>query len=84
MGALSELVDDPSAPPLVLVTHHVDEVPIGMTHALLLRDGQVVTKGPLDTALTAESLSDCFGLDLVLERRRDGRLTAFARAASRR
>lgn len=83
VGALSELVDDPAAPPLVLVTHHVDEVPVGMTHALLLRDGQVVAKGPLAQALTAATLSECFGLDLALERRGDGRLTAFARAASR-
>jgi len=83
VGALSELVDDPSAPPLVLVTHHVDEVPIGMTHALLLREGQVVAKGPIARALTAATLSECFGLDLVLERRGDGRLTAFAQAASR-
>ena len=79
VAALGELVDDPSAPPLVLVTHHVDEVPIGMTHALLLRDGQVVAAGPMSEALTAETLSDCFGLPLVLERRSDGRLSAWAR-----
>jgi iron complex transport system ATP-binding protein len=79
VGALTELVDDPAAPPLVLVTHHVDEVPIGMTHALLLRDGHVVAKGPLAKALTAGTLSECFGLDLALERRPDGRLSAWAR-----
>ena len=61
------------------VTHHVDEVPIGMTHALLLRDGRVVAAGPLAKALTAETLSECFGLDLALERRPDGRLSAWAR-----
>jgi iron complex transport system ATP-binding protein len=84
VSALSELVDDPAAPPLILVTHHVDEVPIGMTHALLLREGKVVSKGPIDRALTPATLSECFGLDLVLERRGDGRLTAWARGASRR
>lgn len=82
--ALGELVDDPTAPPLVLVTHHVDEVPLGMTHALLLRGGQVVASGPFDEALTADTLSECFGLDLVLERRGDGRLSAWARAGARR
>ena len=81
VGALSELVDDPTSPPLILVTHHVDEVPNGMTHALLLREGRVVSKGPLERALTAETLSECFGLSLVLERRGDGRLTAWARQA---
>ncbi|CAB4707475.1 MAG: ATP-binding cassette domain-containing protein [Actinobacteria bacterium] len=80
-GALSELVDDPTSPPLILVTHHVDEVPNGMTHALLLRSGRVVSVGPIAQALTAETLSECFGLDLVLERRGDGRLTAWAREA---
>ena len=84
VDALSELVDDRTAPPLVLVTHHVDEVPVGMTHALLLREGRVVSHGPLERALTAETLSECFGLELVLERRGDGRLTAWAKAASRR
>lgn len=82
--ALGELVNDPTAPPLVLVTHHVDEVPLGMTHALLLRNGRVVAGGPLEEALTAESLSECFGLELVLERRGDGRLSAWARAGARR
>ncbi|MEI7992054.1 MAG: ATP-binding cassette domain-containing protein [Actinomycetota bacterium] len=84
VGALSELVDDPASPPLILVTHHVDEVPNGMTHALLLREGRVVSKGPLERALTAETLSEYFGLNLVLERRGDGRLTAWARETSRR
>lgn len=83
VAALTELVEDPAAPPVVLVTHHVDEVPLGMTHVLLLREGQVVAKGPIGTALTAATLSECFGLDLVLERRGDGRLTAWAKATPR-
>ena len=77
--ALAELAADPTAPPLVLVTHHVDEVPPGMTHALLLRQGRILTAGPLDDVLTADSLSECFALPLVLERRGDGRLTAWCR-----
>jgi len=78
VGALSELVGDPVAPPVILVTHHLDEVPSGMTHALLLRHGRVIAAGPLDETLTAESLSECFGLHLELQRRHDGRLTAWA------
>jgi iron complex transport system ATP-binding protein len=62
----------------VLVTHHVDEVPPGMTHVMLLRDGQVLVAGALDDVLTSASLSECFGVQLKLERRPDGRLTAWA------
>ncbi|CAB4364773.1 MAG: ATP-binding cassette domain-containing protein [Actinobacteria bacterium] len=76
--ALAELTLDPAAPPLVLVTHHLDEVPPGMTHTLMLRDGKVVARGPLSTALNSDSLSECFGLPLHLERRPDGRFSAWA------
>jgi iron complex transport system ATP-binding protein len=78
VGALEELATDPDAAPLVLVTHHVDEVPPGITHALLLREGRVLTAGPIDDALTATTLSDCFGVKLALDRRADGRFTAWA------
>lgn len=78
VSALATLTNDPTAPPLVLVTHHVDEVPCGMTHVLLLRDGAVLASGEIDTSLTAQTLSDCFGLRLSLERRGDGRLSAWA------
>jgi iron complex transport system ATP-binding protein len=78
VGALAELVDDPASPPVVLVTHHVDEVPAGVTHTMLLRDGRVLAQGPIEDVLTAESLSDCFSMPLRLERRDDGRLTAWA------
>lgn len=86
VGALAELTLDPAAPPLILVTHHLDEVPQGMTHVLMLRDGQVVAKGPIDRHLTAANISTCFGMPLHLERRPDGRLSAWHapdRAAAR-
>ncbi len=79
--ALSELTLDAGAPPLVLVTHHLDEVPPGITHVMMLRDGQVVARGPIDTTLTAEAISECFGLPLHLERRADGRYSAWRRSA---
>ncbi len=78
LATLSRLATDPQTPPLVLVTHHTDEIPDGFTHALLLRDGAVLAAGPLDETLTSESLSQCFGLDLTLERRH-GRWHAQAR-----
>lgn len=77
VGALSELTLDPTAPPLVLVTHHLDEVPPGMTHVLMLRNGIVVAEGPIRRELNASALSECFGLSLRLERRPDGRWTAW-------
>jgi iron complex transport system ATP-binding protein len=71
VGRLGALAADPAAPPLVLVTHHVDEIPAGFTHCLLLRDGRVQAAGPLDEVLTEDALSATFGLPLRLERRHD-------------
>lgn len=84
VGALTELTTDPAAAPLVLVTHHLDEVPDGMTHVLLLRRGEVVATGPIETTLTAAVLSECFELPLELERRADGRMAAWARRVTPR
>jgi len=78
---LSGLAADPETPPMVLVTHHTDEIPDGFTHALLLRDGAVLAEGPMDETLTSKNLSECFGLDLTLERRH-GRWTARAAGSS--
>ena len=79
VGALAELTNDPEAAPLVLVTHHLDEVPPGMTHVLMLRRGEIVARGPIGRTLTSDALSECFEMDLTLERREDGRLSAWAR-----
>ena len=48
----------------MLVTHHLEEVPPGFTHAMLMRDGGVVAAGPITEVLTAEHLSETFGLPL--------------------
>jgi iron complex transport system ATP-binding protein len=66
VGRLAQLASDPHAPPLVLVTHHVEEIPPAFTHLLLLREGRVVAAGPLLRTLTAANLSACFGLPLEL------------------
>jgi iron complex transport system ATP-binding protein len=76
--ALADLTTDPAAPPLILVTHHLDEVPPGMTHVMMLRSGVVTAVGPLDEVLTAANLSECFGMPLALERRDDGRFSAWS------
>ncbi|BAJ76589.1 ABC-type molybdenum transport system, ATPase component/photorepair protein PhrA [Microbacterium testaceum StLB037] len=63
---LSGYAQAPTTPAMVMVTHHVEEIPVGFTHVLLLRDGEVVASGPLDEALTAENLSKTFGLEITL------------------
>jgi iron complex transport system ATP-binding protein len=75
--SLADLAADVDAPPVVFVTHHVEEIPPGFTHALLLRDGHIVAKGPLEATLTEDALSALFGLELRL-RRTDGRWSAIA------
>jgi iron complex transport system ATP-binding protein len=50
----------------VLVSHHVEEIPPGFTHALLLRQGRVVAQGPIDEVVTEEHLAHTFGMPLVL------------------
>ncbi|MEU8182138.1 ABC transporter ATP-binding protein [Micromonospora sp. NPDC049044] len=77
VARLAELAYDPDAPAMVLVTHHVEEIPPGFTHALLLREGGVVAQGLLAETLTGDNLSKTFGLPLVVERRGD-RYTARA------
>jgi iron complex transport system ATP-binding protein len=76
---LTSMASDPNGPPLVIVTHHVDEIPPGITHAMMLRRGNVLVTGLLDEVLTSESLSDCFDIPLHLERRTSGRFSAWAR-----
>ncbi|WP_435736164.1 ABC transporter ATP-binding protein [Cellulosimicrobium sp. PMB13] len=66
VAALSELAGDPASPVLVLVTHHVEEIPPGFTHLMLLRDGRVHRAGPIGEVLTAENLSEAFGLPLLV------------------
>ncbi len=75
--SLSDLAADPTAPPIVFVTHHVEEIPPGFTSLLTLRDGRINTSGPLADTLTSASLSDLFGLQLRL-RLDDGRYSAVA------
>src|SRR6516225_2562202 len=75
---LGMLARDPNAPTSVLVTHHVEEVPDGFTHAMLLRRGSVVAAGPIQDVFTPRNLSRCFGVQLEVEYRQS-RWTARAR-----
>jgi iron complex transport system ATP-binding protein len=77
LGRISALSRDPGAPVLVMVTHHVEEVPAGTTHAMLMRKGTVIAAGPVQAVFTQRNLSRCFGVPLIVERRAD-RWIAFA------
>ena len=86
VARLTDLAADPDAPALVLVTHHVEEVPPGFSHGLLLSEGRVVASGLLSDVLTADNLSAAFGQRIALDVI-DGRYFARrvrARAAHRR
>jgi iron complex transport system ATP-binding protein len=74
---LTGLAEDPQSPALVLVTHHVEEIPPGFSHALLLRRGEVVAQGPVRSVITSENLSATFDLPLSVNLS-DGRYTARA------
>ncbi len=80
LGALTELAGDGRAPAMVMVTHHVEEIPVGFTHVLLLRDGRIVASGPLAETLTSENLTAAYGLPIQVASE-GGRFTA-KRAAS--
>ena len=71
VGRLGQIAGDLEAPALVMVTHHVEEIPPHFTDVLLLREGQVVAQGPIEITLTETNLSQTFGIDLVLEQHGD-------------
>ncbi len=79
LALLSGYASSPTTPAMLMVTHHVEEIPVGFTHVLLLREGRIVAAGPVEETLTAEALGETFGMPITL-RREDGRYAA--RAAS--
>lgn len=74
---LSGYASSPTTPAMLMVTHHVEEIPVGFTHVLLLREGKVVAAGPIPDTLTAQSLTEAFGIPIVLSSA-DGRYAARA------
>ncbi|MQY23236.1 ABC transporter ATP-binding protein [Nocardia macrotermitis] len=77
---LGDLASNPDSPATVLVTHHVEEIPAGFSHGLLLNEGSVVAQGLLEDVLTGENLSKAFHQSITLDRI-DGRY--FARRSRR-
>jgi iron complex transport system ATP-binding protein len=68
VGRLAVLAADPGTPPLVLVTHHVEEIPPGTTHAALMRQGVFVSRGRASEVLTSDAVSSCFGVSVDVQR----------------
>jgi len=67
VARLADLAANPDAPAIVLVTHHVEEIPPGFSHCLMLSEGQLVAAGLLPDVLTAENLSKAFGQAIALD-----------------
>jgi len=82
LETLTALADDPQAPTSIMVTHHVEEIPVGITHLLLLRGGKVVAAGPLRETLTNANLSRTFGMHLRVDEH-DDRWSARSVSAAR-
>ena len=71
VARISSLASDPTVPAMVLVTHHLEEVPSGFTHGLLLAGGRLIAAGRLEEVLTGPLVSKCYGLTVHIERHGD-------------
>jgi iron complex transport system ATP-binding protein len=69
ISVLGNYASAPTAPAVVMVTHHIEEIPKGFTHALILSSGQVYAAGEIATTLTSEKITGAFGfgLEVTLE-----------------
>lgn len=65
---IGDFASSPAAPAIIMVTHHLEEIPAGFTHALLLRDGAVYAAGPIEHTLTSNKVSEAFGIDVTVDR----------------
>ena len=77
VALLARLATESSGPAMMMVTHHVDEIPPGFNNVLLLRKGRLFASGKAEDMLTANRLSECFGLTLHVEKR-NGRWSSWA------
>jgi iron complex transport system ATP-binding protein len=83
VSTMQAVAEDPTAPTTVMVSHHVEEIPPGFTHVMMLRRGRITAMGPVDETLTADRLSATFGMPLQLHEV-DGRWYAWRRTAAHR
>lgn len=68
MARFANFSKDPQAPVTILVTHHIEEIPEGTTHALLLKDGHIAVSGPVENVITSEHVSTVFGLPIRVQK----------------
>ena len=76
VASLADLAADPESPAVILVTHHVEEIPPGFGHIAMMSQGRLIARGPIDVVLSADSLSECYEAKLHVELR-DGRYRAW-------
>jgi iron complex transport system ATP-binding protein len=74
---IGEYASSPYAPAMVMVTHHLEEIPAGFTHALIMVNGQIYAAGEISATLTSEKISEAFGISLTISQV-DGRFHARA------
>jgi len=67
VSLIGAYASEPSAPAIVMVTHHLEEIPAGFTHALVVSGGQVFAAGPIEQTLTSDKLSEAFGVSVLVE-----------------
>lgn len=75
---LGQYAQSPAAPAMIMVTHHLEEIPTGFTHALIINDGRVFAAGEINSTLTTEKISEAFGMSLQIDQI-DGRYRARVR-----
>ncbi len=66
LNRISRYLNEPSSPASVIVTHHIEEIPTGTTHALLLKNAQIYAAGPILETLTEANIKDVFGVDVKI------------------
>ena len=64
---LTALASDPTAPATIMITHHIEEIPVGTTHALLLNEGETIAVGNIVDVITSENLSKAYGLQVTVQ-----------------
>lgn len=68
LARFAHFASDPLAPATVVVTHHIEEIPTGSTHALILQDGKIAISGPINEVITSEHISAVFGANIRVSR----------------
>jgi iron complex transport system ATP-binding protein len=66
LNRFAKFSSDPMAPASIVVTHHIEEIPVGTTHALIIRDGTIAVSGPISDVITTEHMSAVFGINILV------------------